>query len=349
MRFYTHRHKYYCGIDLHAREMYVCITDAEGAVLVHKNLRTDPVVFQRTIEPYREDLAVAVECVFVWYWLADLCAQLGITFVLGHALYMKAIHGGKVKNDRIDSEKIAGLLRSGMLPEAYAYPAEMRSTRDLLRRRLYLVRKHAELESHIRNTRYQYNAPAFEKRIHRAVNREGISERFDDPMVRASIDVDTKLLDALHEQIVYIEQQVAVQARGHDSGALALLRTIPGIGPTLGLTLVYEIGDIGRFPKVGNFISYARLVKCMHESAGKRASGRNNKVGNAYLRWAFGEAACLFLRGNDRGKAWHEKLVSKYGKGKAMSIIAQRLGRVAYIIMKRRTPFEPHRFYGSLL
>jgi len=110
MRFYTHRHKYYCGIDLHTSMMYVCITDETGTILVHKNLRTNPDAFTRLIEPFREDLAVAVECVFVWYWLADLCEQLGVTFVLGHALYRCAIHGGKVKNDRIDSEKIAQLL-----------------------------------------------------------------------------------------------------------------------------------------------------------------------------------------------------------------------------------------------
>jgi hypothetical protein len=129
MRFYTHRHKYYCGIDLYTSVMFVCITDAAGTILVHKNLRANPESFVRIIEPYQEDLAVAVECMFVWYWIADLCAQLGVTFVLGHAFYMKAIHGGKVKNDRIDSEKIAQLLRSGTLPEAYAYPGGMRSTR----------------------------------------------------------------------------------------------------------------------------------------------------------------------------------------------------------------------------
>ena len=91
MRFYTHRHKYYCGIDLHTSLMYVCITDATEAILVHKKLRANPESFARIIEPFREDLAVAVECVFVWYWIADLCAQLGITFVPGHALYMQGV------------------------------------------------------------------------------------------------------------------------------------------------------------------------------------------------------------------------------------------------------------------
>ena len=221
MRFYTHQHQYYCGIDLHTRVMYVCITDAVGTTLVHKNMRTDPEALGRVLEPYREDLAVAVECVFVWYWIADLCARLGVTFVLGHALYMKAIHGGKVKNDRIDSEKIAHLLRGGMLPQAYVYPREMRSTRDLLRRRLYLVRKHAEILGHIQNTRHQYNMPAFEKRIDRACNREDVAERFDDPMVSASIEVDTQLLDSLHEQIRFIEGRITAQAREHDHGRMA--------------------------------------------------------------------------------------------------------------------------------
>jgi transposase len=349
MRFYTHRHKYYCGIDLHTSVMYVCITDAAGTILVHKNLRANPESFVRIIEPYREDLAVAVECVFVWYWIADLCARLGVTFVLGHALYMKAIHGGKVKNDRIDSEKIAQLLRSGMLPQAYAYPEAMRSTRDLLRRRMYLVRRHAELQAHIQNTRHQYNMPAFEKRIDRAVNREGIADRFDDPMVAASIQVDSNLLDSLHQQILFVERQITEQAQSHDAVAVQLLRTIPGIGKTLAFTVLYEVGDIGRFPSVGTFISYARLVKCAHESAGKRVSGKRDKIGNPHLKWAFSEAACLLLRESAQAKTWHQKLVSKYGKAKALSIIAQRLGRTAYTILKRRTPFDRQKFFASLM
>src|SRR5437016_9643703 len=117
MRFYTQQHKHYCGIDLHARAMYVCILDQHGAKLVHNNLPTTPEAFLRTVAPYRDDLVVAVECIFTWYWLADLCAQESIAFVLGHALYMKAIHGGKAKNDKIDAHKIAVLLRGGMIPE----------------------------------------------------------------------------------------------------------------------------------------------------------------------------------------------------------------------------------------
>src|SRR5574341_2552521 len=127
MRFYTKSHRYYCGIDLHARRMYICILDADGQIRVHRNGPATPEHLLSTIAPYREDLVVAVECIFTWYWVADLCAREGLAFVLGHALYMKAIHGGKAKNDKIDAHKIAVLLRGGMLPMAYVYPRAMRS------------------------------------------------------------------------------------------------------------------------------------------------------------------------------------------------------------------------------
>jgi len=103
MRFYTQQHRFYCGIDLHARTMYVCIMNQEGTIIVHKNIPSKPDTFLRIIEPYKPDIAVAVECIFTWYWIADLCNRINIPFVLGHALYMKAIHGGKTKNDKIDS------------------------------------------------------------------------------------------------------------------------------------------------------------------------------------------------------------------------------------------------------
>jgi transposase len=141
MRFYTGQHRYYCGVDLHARTMYLCIRDHHtGKIVLHHSVRCRPERFLRAIEPYRDDLIVGAECIFCWYWLADLCAEEDIAFVLGHALYMKAIHGGKAKNDKIDAHKIAVLLRGGAFPMAYVYPRGMRATRDLLRRRLLFVR-----------------------------------------------------------------------------------------------------------------------------------------------------------------------------------------------------------------
>jgi transposase len=195
MRFYTKQHKMYCGIDLHARTMDICLLSQEGEVMVHQNFTANAETFLKVIAPYRDDVVVAVECIFTWYWLADLCVREGIPFVLGHALYMKAIQGGKAKNDRIDAQKVAVLLRGGMLPQAYVYPAEMRATRDLLRRRIHLMRKRAELLTHVQQTNSQYNLPEIGKKIAYTTNRTGVAERFADPAVHKSIEVDLVLID----------------------------------------------------------------------------------------------------------------------------------------------------------
>jgi len=126
-------------------------------MLVHRHLPTGPAPFLQTIAPSRADRVVCVACIFPWYWLAALGAREGMPLVLGHALYMKAIHGGKAKNDTLDAQKIAVLLRGGMVPQAYVYPAAMRATRDLLRRRMHLMRKRAELLTHVQQTNCQYN------------------------------------------------------------------------------------------------------------------------------------------------------------------------------------------------
>src|SRR3989449_275649 len=233
MRFYTKPHRYYCGIDLHARRMYICVLDAEGQIRVHRNGPAIPEHFLATVAPYREDLVVAVECIFTWYWLADLCAREGIAFVLGHALYMKAIHGGKAKNDKIDAFKIAVLLRGGTISQAYVYPPEMRATRDLLRRRLYLVRKRGHLLVHIQNSHHQYNLPEPTRKIIHKSNRVGLAEHFDDPAARRSIAIDLDLVAHYDKIINDLELYLVRTAKEHDANSFHLLRSVPGIGNIL--------------------------------------------------------------------------------------------------------------------
>src|SRR3989441_251212 len=241
MRFYTKQHQFYCGIDLHARTMYLCMLNQDGEILVHRNMPAGPEPFLKAVAPYRTDLVVCVECIFTWYWLADLCAREGIPFVLGHALYMKAIHGGKAKNDNIDAQKIAVLLRGGMLPQAYVYPAEMRATRDLLRRRIHLMRKRAELLTHVQQTNSQYNVPEIGKKIAYKTNRPGVAERFADPAVQKSVEVDLALIDHDDRLLRAMELAVVTTATQHDANTRSLLRTVPGIGEILSLVLLYDI------------------------------------------------------------------------------------------------------------
>jgi transposase len=347
MRFYTQAHKFYCGIDLHARTMYLCILNRDGEILVHRNMPAGPEYFLKAIAPYREDLVVCVECIFTWYWLADLCAREGIPFVLGHALYMKAIHGGKAKNNKIDAQKIAVLLRGGMLPQAYVYPAEMRATRDLLRRRMRLARKRGELLAHVHNTNSQYNLPAIGKKIAYKTNRDGVAERFTDPAVQKSIEVDLALIGSYHELLRDVELTIVNTAKHHDAHTLYLLQTVPGIGKILSLVLLYEIHQIERFPQVQDFASYCRLVKCAKESAGKRSGTSGTKIGNAHLKWAFSEAAVLFLRDNPAGQKFLARWEKKHGKGKELTILAHKLARAVYYMLKQKTAFDMHKFLNG--
>ncbi|HMB70583.1 MAG TPA: IS110 family transposase [bacterium] len=347
MRFYTQRRTFYCGVDLHARWMYLCILSHEGEILFHKNLPAGPEPFLKAIAPFRDGIVVGAECIFTWYWLADLCEREGIEFVLGHALYMRAIHGAKVKNDKVDSQKIAALLRGGTFPMAFVYPREMRATRDLLRRRTHLVRRRADLLAHIQNTNSQYNLPEFGQKIAQKMHRTGIADAFPEPAVRRSIAIDVELIDHLDLMLERRKKEIERTARHHDPQALFLLRTVHGIGATLGLVILYEIQSIDRFERVQDFCSYARLVKCLHESSGKRSGKSWSKIGNVHLKWAFSEAAVLFLRANPEGMKYKKRLERKHGKAKALSILAHRLGRAVYYILKRRKAFDMKIFLAS--
>lgn len=347
MRVYTKQHQFYCGSDLHARAMYVCILNQSGEILVHRNMKTSPETFLKVIAPYREGLVVAVECMFTWYWLADLCPHEGLPFVLGHALYMNAIHGGKAKNDKIDAHKIAVLLRGGMLPQADVYPAERRATRDLLRRRRPLLRKRAELLAHIQNTNSQDNLPEIGKKIAYKADRDGVAERFPEPAVQKSIEVDLALIDYYDELLRDVELTIVNAAKHHDANPLYLLQTVPGIGKIRSLVLLYEIYDINRFPRVQEVASYCRLVKCAQESNGKRVGSSGTKIGHAHLTWAFSEAAVLFLRDHPAGQQLLVRLEKKHGKGKAFTSLAHKLSRAVYYMLKRKVAFDTHRFLND--
>src|SRR6516164_9743694 len=151
--------RFYAGVDLHARALFLVVIDGDGHTCFARNLAASPDPFLRAVAPFRDGLLVACECMHCWYWLADTCRDHAIAFVLGHAWAMKAIHGCKTKCDRKDAEAIARLRRGGNFPPAYAYPKERRGLRDLLRARLRLVRQRAQLYGHVHTARRQANRP----------------------------------------------------------------------------------------------------------------------------------------------------------------------------------------------
>jgi transposase len=270
--------------------------------------------------------------------------------VLAHALYLKAIHGGKNKNDRIDSEKITHLLRTNLIPPAYVYPAAKRPLRALLRQRILYVWRRSELLARIQSHQLAYNRPTLpQTRSNRDRWEEKLLTQEDNPIRQLALQNDLALIRHYDTQITALEAQLQRLTKAAAWRDYTLLQTVPGIGEHLGLTLLYEIGDIHRFPTVKDFLSYCRLVKGTVASAGKLKGLRGAKLGNAYLRWAFGEAAVIAKRDHTVIGPLAQRLEAKLGnKFKANTVLAIKLARAVYFMLRDHTVFDPERLVAAL-
>lgn len=349
MKYYKSTTEFNCGIDLHARQMYVCVMDRQGKVLVHTNIKSnDFEYFLKRIEPYRHDLTVVCECIFNWYWLADACFEAGIQFVLAHALYLKHIHGGKNKNDRVDSEKLAHLLRANLIPPSYVYPSERRPVRALLRQRMSYVWERATLKTHISmNQTAEGLVPAKKSGRDRDIWEERIVEGYTHPLHKVAVSCDMNIIRAYDVEIEKLETEIVRQVKDGRECAFNILLSIHGIGRVLAMTILFEIDTIKRFPTVKDFLSYCRLVKGSVASAGKVKGLTGGKMGNAYLRWAFGEAAVIAKRNHPLITPYAEKLIAKHGKFKGNAILADKLARCVYFMLQKGTGFDAERLIAT--
>jgi len=336
--------RFYGGVDLHARSLFLAILDHDGQERFARNLPAAPEPFLRAVQPFREGLVVGCECMHCWYWLADTCREHAIAFVLGHAWAMKAVHGSKTKCDRHDAQAIARLLRGGNFPLAYAYPKERRGLRDLLRARLRLVRQRAELYGHVHTARRQANLPPVSSDVKYKSKRAGLTTDITDPFVRRRVETHLALLEPLDVTIRRLEAEIEDAAREIFPTELAVLQSTPGVGPVLSLTILLEIDTIDRFETRQQFCSYARLCGAVQESAGQRTGAGNRKAGNAWLKWAFSEAAVLSAQKDERIGRLLERLASKLGKAKALSALAHKLGRAFYHVLHTKEVFDVNRF-----
>ncbi|KGJ96026.1 IS110 family transposase, partial [Thalassotalea sp. ND16A] len=193
----------------------------DGKKVLHQQIKADRLALHELLKPYLDDLVLGVECMHCWYWVSDFCLDHDIKFILGHALYMKAIHGGKAKNDKIDSYKIVSLMRGGNFPLAYTYPSKMRAARDLMRRRTNLVRHGAQLKAHVINTNSQYNMPALNVNMKNICDRETLRRHFSDSVVQRNVDFDLALLDCYQKELKQLESFIESKARQHNPGYLA--------------------------------------------------------------------------------------------------------------------------------
>jgi transposase len=220
----------------------------------------------------------------------------------------------------------------------------MRATRALWRRRIHLMRKRSERFAHVQQTHSQDNLPEIGRMLAHKANRDGVAARVADPAVHKSIAVDLALITSYDQLLGNIALSMVQAAKHHDANTLYLLPTVPGIGKILSLVRLYEIHGMARFPRVQDFVSSGRLVKCAKESAGKRLGTSGKKIGKAHLTWAFSETAVLFLSNHPAGQKSLARLEKTHDQGNALTILAHKLARAVYDRLKRKTAFDMDTF-----
>ncbi len=339
---------YYCGVDLHSKSLVLCIIDLSGNRILRKKVDNDFCQFLKIIKPYRESIAIAVETTFNWYWFYDNCVKEGLDVFLGHAYYMKAIHVDKKKNDRLDAEKIALLLRAGLLPSAYACRNDLRSVRDLTRRRNKLVYHRSELLGHTTMSLYQQGIVDITRsNVKGKKNRATVIDNFIDDDVRFSAHQNMQVVTTLDKAIKELESRIMEKAVFHFPEELRLLQLISGVGPTIATTILYEISDISRFKRRPDFSSYCRLVQPYHTSDGKIVSRGNRKCGNAHLKWAFMQIVSNAPSKNKRIGKMYADLKELHHPLKARGILASHFATAIFYVLRDKKPFDINKFCNS--
>ncbi len=335
----------YAGIDLHANNSYVAIIDETDELVVAKRYRNDLGSICQALEPYRDEVqGIAVESTFNWYWLVDGLADEGYPVHLVNTLAAQQYQGLKYTDDKSDARWLAHMLRLGILPTGWIYPKRQRAVRDLLRKRSQLVRQRTASRLALRNVLERTTARRLTANALKRVTTNELSEWIEDPNVRLSMAASLAMIDAASEQIEQLERAILEQAPANES--YRLLTTIPGVGPVIASTIHYETGDIGRFPSVGNYVSYCRLVRAERNS-NQRPKGQGlRKNGNRYLSWAYHEAAHFAVRFQPKARRWHEKKRSRTCPLVAIRALAHKLARAAYFMMRDQVPYEPARLFG---
>lgn len=334
--------KYFCGIDLHKDNMFICLVDNMNKIYVHKKIQATYLDLHQEISPFFPDVVVGVETTFNYYWLQDACQNDNVQFCLGHALYMRVgVH--KKKDDKLDSYHIAQLMRNGNFPFAYAFPPQLRGLRELLRERLKAARHRGSLYTrfYIKLLQHFGWSPAIALN---PAHNSSLREEY----IRSATDPALKLVfQQLHDGILFMESSIDKLektsleiTRLYMSPQLNLVTSIPGIGFVLGMTILCETEDIKRFKSIQNYSSYCRVVHTQRSSSGKTVDGRNQKSGNTFLKWAYSQGACLAIRHSPQISAYYKKLTKKKGAPVARAILAHKLAVAVFQMLKNNTPFD---------
>jgi transposase len=335
----------YGGIDLHSNNAMISIIDAQDHVISEKRLPNDLPRIQAHLAPYRSGLdALVVESTYNWYWLVDGLVEQGYDVRLANTGAIQQYNGIKYTDDASDARYLAQLLRLGILPEGYIYPPAQRSTRDLFRRRLLLVRQRTMQHHSLQSLIARHSGVRLSCQQVKQLKSGDLKRYF-----RYSASLETARI--LHRQMAQLSQAIdqvekRVARDCQEAPDYGVVTSIPGVGAILGKGILLETGPIERFPAAGNYVSYARCTPAPRISNGRQKGQGNRKNGNRYLGMAFVEAAHYAAIWDPTIKRFYERRQRRVHTMVAKKTLANKLARACYHMLKQREPFDVNRAFS---
>jgi transposase len=338
--------KLYGAIDLHSTNNVTVVIDERDRVVYQHRLANDLALILKELSVYRSELeGIVVESTYNWYWLVDGLMAEGYKLHLANTAAIQQYEGLKYTDDHSDARWLAHLLRLEVLPQGYIYPRAERPVRDLLRKRSQLVRQRTTNLLSIENllTRNTGSSPSANQI--KGLDVQQVDELLPNGDLALAVKANLSVMCSADEQTEILERTVTQRVKLRPQ--FSFLKTVPGIGQILALTIMLETGDIRRFSSVGNFASYCRCVGSQKISNGKKKGKGNTKNGNKYLAWAFVEAANFAIRFNAKIKSFYQRKKAKTQGVVAIKAVAHKLCRACYYIMRDHVAFDVTKAFGQ--
>jgi len=339
--------KLVAGMDLHSNNVVIGLMDLDGQRVASGKVACDLKAVEKFLAPFKARLErLAVESTFNWYWLVDGLQAQQYPVVLANPAEMDPYSGLKHANDTSDAFFLAELLRLNILPTGYIYDAKLRPVRDLLRRRMLLVRQRTALMLSFKSLYARTTGQALTLTELKAMEIPKARELYQHPANQLIAGMQLEHIEQLNASIAELEKVVLAAAR--ELPGYARLTTLPGVGKILGMTITLEAGDIQRFAEAGNFASYCRTVKAERISNQKKKGENNAKCGNKYLAWAFVEAANFARRYDEQCRRWYDRKAAKTNQIIATKALACKLAKAAWHVLTAEVDYDAQRVFGPL-
>jgi len=336
----------FAGVDAHKRYSRVVVKDETGSLLCRASLQNDVASFREFFGAIDGPTKAVLEAGRDWGVIYDLLEGIEVEPVLANPLKTRAIAEARIKTDTVDATILADLLRADLIPVVHVPSREVRSQKNLLRQRLWLVELKTRIKNRIHNILDRNHAgppPAadlFGKAGRRFLDQLHLPSP-DDRLLKAHLE----LLDLVQNQIGRSEEWIeeALSQRPE----LAIMRTLPGFGKILAAVVALEVDDVRRFSHPGKLCAYAGLVPTTYASGGKVRHGRLLPSCNRWLRWAFVEAAWAAQRHSAYCHAYFERIKRRKGANCAISALARRLCEITWHCLTGSRPYEERKMTAT--